>query len=71
MKFSPDKISPKPSYSCIAGKKKEVFANAVKVAISSMQSLHKCTTKFLPMRAGGEIGKNFLLAKISTYIMVQ
>ena len=41
------------------------------VAISSMYSLiqdqKNCMIKISPMRADGEIGENFLLAKFSTY----
>ena len=57
----------------------KIFINMVKVAISSMQSLTQlgqkiCVTKFLPMRVGGEIGKNFyaygsiLVTRVSVYL---
>ena len=64
-KFSLDKNFAKPSYLSVAKILSGInFANAVKVAISSMQSLildQKITIKFSSMRAGGEIGENFLL----------
>ena len=44
--------------------------NAVKVAISSVifnTGQIAGVTKFFPIKAGGEIGKNFLLMKISMY----
>ena len=40
------------------------FCSAVKVAISAMQSLTYSRIKLLPMRTGGEIGKNFWLYSI-------
>ena len=49
---------------------KQIFANAVKVAISSVvinrgQKISVIKYMYLPMRAGGEIGESFLLVKIS------
>ena len=42
------------------------FANAVKVTIiSSIHRTKNYCDKLLPMRAGGKIGENFFLAKIS------
>ena len=66
------KFSPSPAtFVLFCGK---FFTHAVKVAISSMQSLTQdkknLRVKFLPMRAGGEIGENFLLVKISTYMVL-
>ena len=59
-------IKTSPSPSTFVFKKifeENIFANVVKVTISSMQSLTQDkkihVIKFLPMRAGGEIGENF------------
>ena len=49
---------------------KLIFASTVKIAISFMYRRKNLQIKYLPMRAGGEIGENFLLAKISSYIIV-
>jgi hypothetical protein len=51
---------------------RNIFQNAVRVAISSMQSLinrrlKKCNINF---RAGGVICENFLLVKISMYTII-
>ena len=45
----------------------KIFANAVKVTISSNTGQKISVINFLPMRTGtgGEIGENFLLAKIN------
>ena len=51
-----------------------IFTNAVKVAISSINVSIKtgqkkiCAIKISLIRVDGEIGENFLLAKISAYI---
>ena len=69
-KFSLDKNFTKPSYLCIA----EVFSginfrqcgkghHILNVIINTGHAI-----KILPIRADGEIGKNFLLAKISMYM---
>ena len=60
-KFLLNKNFAKPSYLCIAEKVHEKnFANVVKVATSSMQSLTQDKkNKFLPRREGGEIGEKF------------
>ena len=46
----------------------KIFTNAVKVTITIMQIFKigekNSWIKFSPMRAGGKIGKNFLLVKI-------
>ena len=61
------KISPSPATFAML-----IFANVVKVTISSMQSFNtrqkNSMIKFSPMRAGGKIGEIFLLVKISTYM---
>ena len=47
----------------------KIFANAVKVAISTMQSLTQeknSQIKLLLMRAGGKIGENLLPVKVSS-----
>ena len=51
-----------------------IFANMVMIAVSSMQSLtpkKKFADKFSPMGMSGKIGKNFLLAKTSSYTVSQ
>ena len=60
------KVLPSPAMFVLEKKFTEKkFTNVVKVTTSSMQYLtqDKCD-KFSPMRAGGEISKNFLLANI-------
>ena len=71
-KFSLDKNFTKPSYLCIA----EIFGgihfrqcckghHILNVIINTGQTIR--AIKISPIKANGEIGKNFLLAKISTY----
>ena len=75
MKFSLDKNFAKPSYYCIT----EIFSginfrqcgkgcHILYVIINTGQKIR--VIKILPMRADGEIGKNFLLAKISMYTVL-
>ena len=74
-KLSLDKNFTKPSYLCIA----EIFGginfrqygkgcHILNVIINTGQNI--CAIKISPIRADGEIGKNFLLAKISTYTVL-
>ena len=75
-KFSLDKNFAEPSYLCIA----EIFGginfrqcgkghHILCVIINTGQKIH--VIKISPMRADGEIGKNFLLAKISAYMVFE
>ena len=48
----------------------KLFTNAVKVTISTKHRRKNSWIKFLPIRAGGEISENFLLAKISCYTVL-
>ena len=72
-KFSWDKIFTKPSCLCIVViLRDKSFTNAIKVTTSAMQSLTQ-KKKFVDKifanesrRAGGEVGENFLVAKISS-----
>ena len=58
------KIVPRPAKCTFVLQKNFIAANAVKVTISSLCTQDKNgVIKCSPMRAGGEIGEHFLLAK--------
>ena len=74
-KFSLEKNFANPSYLCIA----EIFGginfrqcdkgrHILNVIINMAQKIR--AIKILPMKADGEIGENFLLAKISAYTVL-
>ena len=71
-KFSPDKNFAKPCIAEIFGginfRQRGKGRHILNVIINTGQKIR--AIKFSPIRADGEIGENFLLAKISVYAVV-